>query len=752
MASRVPDSCEICHSKDKPAKVLPCLHILCDDCIEELQVRDPKVKEIACPVDRCGKTLKKDSWRPDAYPVSYHRQLAQLKESVEQKRVTCDPCFQKRIDKLKATSICDECGFLCKNCDKVHKKNPNYSDHRIISLTELSQSQDDTPYHQEVKRKRALSFDPEQLRVHSTEHSHKFRNSFSTYNFRELEQKKLILQVAQEEARKRKDEIKKRLPDIRAGRGKLKDAADEVKTATDKVKDQHKALATLIDNKCDQLKRKISQTQSDLHKSLDYLTHTKLRPLQSQQAKLEGMVKELQRLTDYTESTLETSTATELLSNSRFLQDRINDASRDISQAQTEPVELPNMAIKDSVTADIQKICQKQLRIYTKDADPRNCSVEGLSTLKVEAFQEARFMLNVVDKVNKPCSNPQNVTIKVICSHNYHSFSAQVSEARLGKIQVLFKPEFSGDHCIHVDVNEESIKGSPFSIKVQMSSSELERSSIQETVIISGIEAPRAVALTDDGSLLVCEMHTEGGRIIKLDKHHRRVGKYGCDESKLYQPTGISLDASGNMYVVDGLVDPCRLVKFDANGEMLKSVDKKELKCTAVEFRGVQVNKQNSLVYVGDHGNHCIQIFNCDLKHLRSIELGGVYKTMKNPSKPSDIVFDDEGNMYVTDYANHCILVFNRKEQFTAQYATRDHVTGGGPDSISIDDAGLIYVTVPQAHCVLVFRKSGEFVKRFGREGQGQGELKLPIGIVVNRKGSMVYVCDFFNKRIQLFY
>lgn len=750
MASCVPDSCEICGTKENPAifKVLPCFHILCKTCIDGLRVKNPKIPDINCPVDGCRKPFKPEALR-SADPVKYLRELCELKDKVKTGKVFCDPCLQSVNKDTKASySICNECGFLCSKCNGAHNtKNWRYSDHDVVLLGELSKSQEDTVFQQELKRRRAAtevcrkSGSRPLSENYDFEFGANFRPKSSSFAGKAVEpQNNYSLRIIQEEAEKKKKEIKQRLPQVCQARESLRGIVDEVDKETKKVKDQQAMLSQLIDVKCDQLRRTISKTQKELHNALDYQTNSKLTNLQQQQAILQGMIREFQRLVNYTESTLNTSTATELLASSKFLQDSIETATKEASKVPDEPVELHNLCIKDSLTPNMHKICQKRLKVFTKQADPSKCTAEGPGLSDTEARETAHFMVNIKDKDNKPCSSSQNVTVKVTCIQNEYSFYGEANEVTPGKCEVLFRPEFHGNHSIYVYVNEVDIAGSPYSVVVRKSTAQLGES--LET--IPEIKGPRAIALTEDGGLLVCEMNE--GKVIKLDKHRRKTVTFRSDI--LPRPAGIALDSSENIYVVD--LSEGSLVKFNSSGDVLNAVRKKDDPTGFNNARGVVVNNKIKLVYVCDHDNYRIQIFNSsDLQYMHTIDLR--IETVTKPSKPNGIAFDDEGYMYVTDYANRCVLVFNSNEEYIKNYSI-SNVVQEGPDSIAIDETGLLYITVSRANCVLVFRKTGEFVKCFGHEGKHEGELKLPLGIAVNADGTAMYVCEFLNNRVQVFF
>jgi DNA-binding beta-propeller fold protein YncE len=62
----------------------------------------------------------------------------------------------------------------------------------------------------------------------------------------------------------------------------------------------------------------------------------------------------------------------------------------------------------------------------------------------------------------------------------------------------------------------------------------------------------------------------------------------------------------------------------------------------------------------------------------------------------------------------------------------------------------MVYVSDIINRRVSVFTSVGKFVTSFGREGKGAGEFSCPHGLAVDNSG-VVYVCDIFNNRVQVF-
>lgn len=53
-------------------------------------------------------------------------------------------------------------------------------------------------------------------------------------------------------------------------------------------------------------------------------------------------------------------------------------------------------------------------------------------------------------------------------------------------------------------------------------------------------------------------------------------------------------------------------------------------------------------------------------------------------------------------------------------------------------------------HRVQIFQQNGTFVTKFGGKGQGDGLMRFPAGVAVDKRGHL-YVADTFNDRIQVF-
>ncbi|CAC5388398.1 TRIM2_3 [Mytilus coruscus] len=126
--------CYVCNEDfnetDHIPRTLPCLHCVCEVCMESLKTRD----SVVCP--ECNeshpvpngdvKNFEKDGCR--GYLVNY------LQVQANETAITCDECTNKR----RGTHRCKECSqFLCNDCTDAHMKTKVTKKHEITNVNDL---------------------------------------------------------------------------------------------------------------------------------------------------------------------------------------------------------------------------------------------------------------------------------------------------------------------------------------------------------------------------------------------------------------------------------------------------------------------------------------------------------------------------------------------------------------------------------------------------------------------------------------
>jgi len=221
---------------------------------------------------------------------------------------------------------------------------------------------------------------------------------------------------------------------------------------------------------------------------------------------------------------------------------------------------------------------------------------------------------------------------------------------------------------------------------------------------------PRGVAVDKAGNLVITDsanhrvQKTAIGTTSFLQRPGEPIlafGKRGKGDGEFETPTGIEVDAAGNILVVD--TGNHRVQKFDAQGKFLTAWGSRGNGKGEFFLPSHIATDSGGRIYVSDSGNNRIQVFDAQGKYVSSI--GTVGSKPGNLAEPKGIALDAENNLWVVDRRNHRLQKF-------------------GPN--------------------------GEFLGNFGQQGPAKGEFSFPEDLTFDSTGRL-YVTDGMNGRIQVF-
>ncbi len=175
------------------------------------------------------------------------------------------------------------------------------------------------------------------------------------------------------------------------------------------------------------------------------------------------------------------------------------------------------------------------------------------------------------------------------------------------------------------------------------------------------------------------------------------IGSQGSGNGQLDEPTDVSIDAAGNIYVSEGK-------------------------------------------------NNRIQVFDKDGKSLRTFQPSGD-DALK---EPWSVAVAPDGSIYVSDTWNYRIMKYDAN--FNLLWKTDQSTLGlyGPRDILVLPDGNILVADTGNKRIAKLSGADGSLLGSFGSDGTGQGQFNEPVGLALGPDGN-IYVADTWNGRVQVF-
>jgi DNA-binding beta-propeller fold protein YncE len=217
-------------------------------------------------------------------------------------------------------------------------------------------------------------------------------------------------------------------------------------------------------------------------------------------------------------------------------------------------------------------------------------------------------------------------------------------------------------------------------------------------------------------------------------------------------PGGVTVDASGNVYVSD--THNNRIQKFTARGVFLSQWGGSGTSAGRLAYPQCLATGGGYL-YVADTHNNRIQKFTLDGSFVT--QWGTLGKRSGQFSSPYGVAVDQTGNVYVADAHNHRIQKFTGDGAFLSEFGEIGAGPGqlDQPKSVALDRAGNLYVADTRNNRIVKFAADGTYLEEWGSYGKRPGQFDVAHDVAVDPWGN-VYVADAdgpsHNNRVQMFF
>jgi len=248
--------------------------------------------------------------------------------------------------------------------------------------------------------------------------------------------------------------------------------------------------------------------------------------------------------------------------------------------------------------------------------------------------------------------------------------------------------------------------------------------------------------------LLFCFFQTP---LLSADSRHLSAtfflsfGEMGRSPGSFNRPVGVSVDANGNIYVID--TGNNLLQKFDETGRLLHFIggfgwDKEQFQIP------VDLFVYNSLdIYVADFENGRIERYDKDLNYITSYYSNSNWESRYQFEFPQSVAMSLHGDFFIIDAQNNRITKYNTS--FEPELTFGDYDWGQGilqePSHLFVSKNDLIYVSDSRAGKILVYDYFGNYIQDFAAQ-----YLSSPKGLCLDEQGHL-FVADSKLHRVFVF-
>ena len=261
-----------------------------------------------------------------------------------------------------------------------------------------------------------------------------------------------------------------------------------------------------------------------------------------------------------------------------------------------------------SALANLRSMCQDYGQVFAQGSpDLSKCHGTGKGLEVAVVGEESTCILHAVNGAGMPCEEPIKLECELLSEITGTKSSCSI-ERRQSQYEISYQPTIRGRHQLHIRVEGEHIRGSPFSVTMKLPVEKLGTPILS----ISGAVKPTGVAINCRGEVVVTDMashciHVFSSSVEKLYS----FGTFGSGKGQFYYPCGVAVDGEGNILVAER--SNHRIQKFTAEGQFLTAVGTKGSGPLQFTNPSDIAISDKVYMYVVDSGNDRVQVLNPDL-------------------------------------------------------------------------------------------------------------------------------------------
>ncbi|XP_077978830.1 E3 ubiquitin-protein ligase TRIM71-like [Glandiceps talaboti] len=707
---KTPTSCRNCNGGKGNLKLLPCLHSICMDCLQNaLDAR----KYFKCPVD--GKIINFHGNNIHCYPDNFlaNNYFDYFVVKEQGSIPLCRKCYDSREPVVSWCSYCSL--FLCQQCLDQHVQ----CRQQIYAIDYLRNSHHAKPkfYKRRISCPRhslpATYFCEKcqqlvckecQVADHTRYGGHVFRDTrdiYEKYRFSFQES----VQKATDECKllsTKKDKLTQHLKELRVRHQKLEQGIDEI----------YEEIIAHITAEREKVKCK-------LHKAFQIQTDVTKKDVST----IEDSIKHLQEVCTLSRDVVDEGSHTEFLSLRKQLSREIKE--RRCSLPAEGPVSKESniyLKVNNQLKAQIMKCILGYIDVSLKYILPvveaPTMVMVGESTVRITHFWRRTDKITVIVKILDPHS--KDIKYHVQKSNEYTS-------------DINFRPQTTGKHRVSITIksNDENISNSEQDFEVLVNEPVLTFGGEEtgnfnkpmgiicanEEVLVAGAGNGRVQIASQEGEIHHTECLPCTGITVTPDEQHiitvGQNSKHICikypgyvhkfTHDQFQRPYAVAADHHGHLFVADG--DAGCVFMFTLDGTYIRQIGSKGDRFGQLQKPcSVTVNDVNE-VAVCDLWGQYIQWYDMYGRPLR--RFGSCWGSGPKFDGPRTLCIDNTGYMLVLDGWESGEKYHSKIMVFTSDEKLITEINGGEDTrwvSMAVSNDGHVFVTDYANHKVIKYR------------------------------------------------
>ena len=612
--------CSVCREEYSRPRVLPCLHVFCESCLEKLV----DMRSILCP--NCRRSASLPGSSVSIFPrVFYIQHLFEIREALEMaqnhKKASCSKCGEGEVQ-----AFCADCGqFICSLCHDMHLKWKELQGHQIPSLFEV----------QEMASKMLT---PRKVTMFCTKHSTEPIKLFcetceevicrdctvKTHRYHEYD---LIPEVFS----KYRNGIVSSLTPLKVELTCLLEQKNYANISLTALKEVHKHFRKETDDDFDKLRAEMEDTFKE------YL------------AKIEASRQECHSLRDQV-----------VIKRRGFLQDKVDGYS--LREAEVSScLEFIEGSMSNSTEVEIlsmRKQFQKHVEQVCSEYKPRSEDLPSILFL-VENSQQSHNKANLscfcgiyvltIRKLNYPCQITCAATGGLLVCQKFSNYVSRSDDSNYKHLRDIPAGGLGGpvgvtvlpNNSILVAFIDQVKEFTPEGDEVSSANVQCEGKFMWNPVL--------AIAYNPmNDKVYLCRTYfiTVLNRDLTL---HNSFGRKGSDVGEFNSAEDVSIDKKGNVLVCDFFNN--RVQVFNADGRHLFSITHSGVDCKIYQPAAVAVGP-DGCVYLIEQSSGRLSVFNENGEYIKSFTVDFMSKAIRHGRSVLSIAINSDRYMHISDHSN----------------------------------------------------------------------------------------------------